>query len=152
MLISPQKPSRPTHGSKGEKGKGERIKEKRIYALSPSIHHSQHSQPLQKWLRPLTSHPRSKLPSIKPFSSPPPHARRESDVPSVHKRFPACDSKRKLHTLSVSSAEAENLVPRHFTLNVEATQWLNGVHVCICSLACLKRKSSKGVSLPFRTG
>ena len=37
VLISQQKPSRPTHGSKGEKGKGGRIKEKkRIYARSPS--------------------------------------------------------------------------------------------------------------------
>ena len=124
VLISPQKPSRPTHGSKREKGKGKRVKEEEENLCAVTFQHSQHFQPLQKWLWPLTSHPQSKLPSIKPFSSPPPHARRESDVPSVHKRFPACDIKRKLHTLSVSSAEAENLVPRHFTLNVETTQWI----------------------------
>lgn len=62
---------------------------------------------------------------------------------------PTCKIKRKLHTLSVSSAEGENLVPRHFTLNVETTQLIKGVHVCVYIglLVCFKCKSYKGVSL-----
>ena len=48
VLISPQKPSRPTHGSKREKGKGKRVKEEEENLCAVTFQHSQHFQPLQK--------------------------------------------------------------------------------------------------------
>lgn len=143
MLTSPPKPFRPTHGLKREKGEGEirgRVESARWH-FPPFLHF----QPLQRWLRPLASHPQRIALSKALLLSSPTHRKRKRCA-QFTQMFPPPKIKRKSHTLSVCSAEAENPVPRHFTLNVEMTQ-SNVFTACVCSLVCFKRKSSRGVSL-----
>lgn len=93
------------------------------------------SEHCKKGPQPVEGHPRCKSPSQKPFSLPP-QTRRESDVPSLHKCFPRVKLKVNCTPFQLASTEAENPVPRHFTLNVETTQLIKCVHQ-VCLLACL---------------
>lgn len=141
VLISPQKPFIPTHGLKGEKGRGEGSKRGRVESI--------HLPPFlalpttTKMTATFNKSPAQPITFQKALLLSPLHARK-GDVPSLHKCFPTCKIKRKLHTLSVSSAEAENLVPRHFTLNVETTQLIKRVHrVLSACLFVLNAKAPK---------
>ena len=144
MLISPQKPFRPTQGLKGEKrgwgeSRRERAESTRCH-LPPLL-----ALPATKVTETFNKSPAQQTTFQKAFLSSPTRMRKW--CAQFTQMFPTCKIKRKLHTLSVSSAEAENLVPRHFTLNVETTQLIKCVHVCIGLLVCFKCKSSKGVPL-----
>lgn len=117
-------------GGKGEGGR-EQKRKSRIYPSSPFLE----LPTTTKMTATFNKSPAQPITFQKALLLSPLHARK-SDVPSLHKCFPTCKIKRKLHTLSVSSAEVENLVPRHFILNVETTQLIKRVHR-VYLLACL---------------